>query len=571
MKPILDSLRLLTVRFRALWNTLAHFTFIDVLKVSTLFLLGLFFVAVEFWFFNRLFGILKEQEVLSPFFVRGLIERLLGMVFLTALSMLLFSSIVSAISTVFLASDSSLLISSPVSPLSVFTVKYLETGLNSATMVIAFTAPILFAYGWCFEAGFSYYLVAALVLILIIIPPCTVGLGITLGLVRFLPARRTQQILLIGGFMSAITLIMLIRLLQPEKLLNPETTDDLKRLLEGMTFPALDFLPSTWATRSLLASITGNTKLMFTYLGRLAILGSGLIVLLYWAASATYLKALSRAAESAGIRKKKSLGSGGDWFDRSLGFLHPTSRSILAKDIRSFMRDTSQWSQLFLLGALVIIYLFNIKILPQEQLSITTGVSLKDFISWLNMGLTGVVLAALALRFVYPITSMEGRAFWILKSSPLRLGPILFKRFIIHLIPLLILAELLVFASNLLLKADRFIHVLSLILVLLMTITLIAMAAGMGAMSPRFKHLSHAQIAMGSGGMLFMILSMLYIAAIMAASFRPVYFHFFEQWTGEDIVTLEPLWYYGLILAISAACTLIPIILGARKLDRTDF
>ena len=39
-------------------------------------------------------------------------------------------------------------------------------------------------------------------------------------------------------------------------------------------------------------------------------------------------------------------------------------RSLLLKDIKSFLRDTTQWSQLLLLLALVVIYLYNFSVLP---------------------------------------------------------------------------------------------------------------------------------------------------------------------------------------------------------------
>jgi ABC-2 type transport system permease protein len=436
--------------------------------------------------------------------------------------------------------------------------------------VVTFTAPILCAYGWCFGAGPLYYLLAAVFLVLVIIPPCTAGLGITLLLVRFLPARRTHQVLLIGALMGSITLIMILRLLQPEKLLTPESTDDLKRLLERMTFPALEYFPSTWATRGLLHAITGETRLVLLNMGRLAALGFIILAAVYGTASRSFMTALSRSSESSGGKKRRRSPLTQGWQNRIFRCLPAPMRSILGKDVRSFIRDTSQWSQLFLLGALVVIYLFNIKILPQDELQLTSMLSLGDFISWLNMGLAGVVLAAVALRFVFPMISMEGRAFWILQASPVPLTPVLWARFLMHLLPMIFLSEILVFVSNIILGADRFIHILSSVLVLLMTVTLTGMAAGLGAMNPRFKHFNQAQIAVSSGGMLYMILSMLYVGVVLAASFRPVYVHFLQRWTGEAIQTFHPIWYYLLILAVSAAGTLIPMIIGAKRLERIE-
>ena len=39
-------------------------------------------------------------------------------------------------------------------------------------------------------------------------------------------------------------------------------------------------------------------------------------------------------------------------------------RELVLKEVRLFFRDTTQWSQLILLGVLVLVYVFNIKFLP---------------------------------------------------------------------------------------------------------------------------------------------------------------------------------------------------------------
>ena len=58
-----------------------------------------------------------------------------------------------------------------------------------------------------------------------------------------------------------------------------------------------------------------------------------------------------------------------------------------------FFRDTTQWSQLILLGVLVVVYVYNIKVLP-----LYTGEEVSFFlinvVSFLNLGLAGFVVAA---------------------------------------------------------------------------------------------------------------------------------------------------------------------------------
>ena len=44
--------------------------------------------------------------------------------------------------------------------------------------------------------------------------------------------------------------------------------------------------------------------------------------------------------------------------------LPPARREFILKDVRVFFRDPTQWSQLILLGVLLVVYIFNIKSLP---------------------------------------------------------------------------------------------------------------------------------------------------------------------------------------------------------------
>src|SRR5688572_31916223 len=64
----------------------------------------------------------------------------------------------------------------------------------------------------------------------------------------------------------------------------------------------------------------------------------------------------------------------------------------------------------------VVIYVYNIKVLPiwsGEQLSFL----MINVVSFLNLGLAGFVLAAIAARFIFPAISLEGRTLWLLRRS----------------------------------------------------------------------------------------------------------------------------------------------------------
>src|SRR5690606_19932470 len=96
----------------------------------------------------------------------------------------------------------------------------------------------------------------------------------------------------------------------------------------------------------------------------------------------------------------------------------PPVRALAVKEIRTFFRDTTQWSQLILLAVLLVVYIYNVKVLPlwtgEED-----GFFLVHVIAVLNLRLAACVLAAIAARVLFPAVSLEGRSMWLLRSSPL--------------------------------------------------------------------------------------------------------------------------------------------------------
>src|SRR5207244_10720471 len=114
----------------------------------------------------------------------------------------------------------------------------------------------------------------------------------------------------------------------------------------------------------------------------------------------------------------------GAWWRWTVGtllvFLPVAKRKFVPKDVKLFFRDTTQWSQLILLAVLVVVYLFNIKALPLHR-GEQVGFFYVTLVSFLNLGLAGFVLAAIAARIIFPAVSLDGRHMWILRSSPLDL------------------------------------------------------------------------------------------------------------------------------------------------------
>jgi ABC-2 type transport system permease protein len=183
------------------------------------------------------------------------------------------------------------------------------------------------------------------------------------------------------------------------------------------------------------------------------------------------------------------------------------------------------------------------------------------------------VLSAVSARFVFTAVSGEGEAYWILRSSPLSLKRYLWGKFLFFFVPLLILAEILIVATNLLLGVSPFMMWLSSITMAFLTAGIVAIAVGLGAVYPDFKHQNIAQVATGFGGLTYMIVSALFTACVIVLEAGPVYVVFRAGLHGHEI---SPVQWAGMsgcfaaCVALSAVAVIKPMQMGIRALESSE-
>jgi ABC-2 type transport system permease protein len=209
-------------------------------------------------------------------------------------------------------------------------------------------------------------------------------------------------------------------------------------------------------------------------------------------------------------------------------------------------------------------------VLPLEKAPIET-VYLQNLLSFLNMGLAGFVLIAVAARFAYPAVSTEKEAFWLVKSSPIALANYLWIKFIIYYLPLLVLTEILIVATNILLKVSPFMMGLSIVNIFFMVPGVVSMGIGLGAAYPDFKSENPAQTVTGFGGLLFMITCTGYIGAVIIIEAGPVYNLFMAGIKETPLSVFMWIWIIGsfaLAFIINILAIVIPMKFGEKKLSR---
>jgi ABC-2 type transport system permease protein len=447
----------------------------------------------------------------------------LSWLFLTFLSFLAFSGLVTALSTFFLSADLRLLLATPVASRPLFYARFIRTLGQSSWMVVVFLVPVLLAVGMARCAPYSFYAVAILTIVPFSAIPVVLGTAVTFALVNVFPARRARDFLMVTGLLFAASIVILIRYIRPERLLRVESLPDITAFFATLQSPITPLLPSFWAGETLFASLHGGRDLLhFLALWTTA---ASSTLLLRATHERWHFSGFSNAQEARKARftQLRSL----DRFASRLP-ISAIRRHLLLKDAKVFFRDVSQWSQLLLLVALMLLYLYNFRVLDLDRIPYMSGV-VKNVYAFVNLGMTGLVMATVAVRFVFPSVSSEGAAFWIVRTAPIGLRDFLWSKFWIGLVPVLVLTEALTVTGNYLLGVDRFLAAAAPVVVLFMSLALVGLATGLGARYPRFAADNASQVAGSYGGIAFMVIAVLFVLIIVVLVGWPSSVYLFHQ------------------------------------------
>jgi ABC-2 type transport system permease protein len=532
-------------------------------RMLVLILIGAGFWTAAFGIAYRVLRYFHQQQEVGAF----LAAKGLSVVLLSFASLLLLSNIITSLSAFFLARDLDLLVSAPVDWLRLYLAKLGETVVHSSWMVVLLAIPIFTAYGIVYHGGWLFPLVAAAALLPYLVLPAVLGSALTLLLVNIFPARRARDILSLVALGAAGGLVMMFRIIRPERLARPEEMRNLLDYLVTLQAPTSPLLPSEWAAHMIMNWLTQVADplpviLLWTTAPAFIVLGA----LLH---RRFYASGFTKAQEGAGRT------TGGRGLDltvgRLLGGLTPSKREFILKDLRIFFRDTQQWSQLILLAVLLVVYLFNIKSLPLFS-GEKTPVFLVTVLVFLNQGLAGFVLAAIAARFIFPAVSLEGKQMWLLRSSPLDLSSLLWSKYWTGTLPLLALAIMITAGTNLLLRASPFMMTLSMITVVLLTFAIAALALAFGAYYPRFDTENTAQIPTGIGGLMFMMTAIILLGAVITIEAYPVLSHVRAEVTGRETpLTTHMVLPLMAVALVCGFCTVVPLRIGLRRMEAMEF
>lgn len=573
---------LIQTAWRSAWRRLLS------LKEQSWFLLGLigvFLVGYLALSFSLFFGGLR---FIGRFPGLGglLVERLLFLLFAFLFGLLLISNLVVAYTNLFRNRETAFLLTLPVPRQTVFQWKLIESTLVASWAFVFLVAPLLAAYGLVNRVDWHFYPMVVVLVALFIVLPGVTGCWLALQIARFLD-RRAFQLLLLGTL--AVTVGLLVFKFRPEPVtdeaLETRVLSVIDRLLDNTRFAQFPLLPSYWLSASVQNWSEGATR---TALFFAAVLLS--YVLFFGFIAATRLGEAFYEASSI-VQGRGSMFSRWSWFQRLQGrrrrvqplpvllrrrdwleallgwrgWLAPDVRALVAKDLRMFWRDTTQWGQALMLFGLLTVYIINLRHFTR-QLDSPFWISL---VSYLNLGACALNLATLTTRFVFPQFSLDGKRVWVVGLAPIGLVRVVRLKFWLATVTTLAITLGLILLSCSMLGLDAAHSIFFAAAIVVMTFTLNAIATGLGALYPNFKETNPAKIVSGFGGTFCLVLSFIYIVGsvvlLAVASpwgWRPDSF--------DDFAPAKAAFSWTVFVLVSVLAGWLPLRLGLRKVATTE-
>lgn len=497
----------------------------------------------------------------------GFVGTLFDLMFLALGVLLIFSSGIILYSSLFSSAEANFLLSLPAHADQVFGMKYQGAIAFSSWGFVLLGSPALVAYGVSVGAVWYFYLLIWLFFLgFVLLPGSAGGLGCLL-IVNLLP-RRPKQVLAVMAVVVLAAGLFWARRLAPQSWWHIDT-DYEQRLLSQLDMMRGPLMPNFWISRGLQAAARGEGMIALYCLALIWSNGLMLYLLTTWVSRQLYRRAYNRVATGGSFRKRY----GGHWLDRTLagvvGFVNWRTRLLIVKDFRTFRRDPAQWAQVLIFMGLSMLYFVNIRRFYQGDF----GAQYRNGVSFINLIATSLLLCAYTGRFIFPMLSLEGRKFWILGLLPLERERLLGGKFAFSATWALLISEMLVLFSDSMLGMPRLVIALHGLTVAVLALGLSGLAVGLGATMPDFRQSDPSKIAVGFGGTLNLVISLLFLILVIVLMAGPLHFKIAVtgeiQLGGRRLALLAGGVAGGLL--VGAAAVFLPLRSGARTLKRMEF
>ncbi len=493
------------------------------------------------------------------------VDYLFAFLFLSLLVMMTISDAIIAYTSLFRSEETEFLFNLPARAENTFAYRSSDPMAFSVWGVATLVVPLVVAYGLEFPVPWYFFPIGVALSLLFVVFAAELGALLALAVAVLLPVGKKR----VFALLSFAALLGLAAWALPfrEHLTRPDFSEvQIQSIIDRIAFCQHWALPSHWVSEGTLAAARGRLPeslfLGALLLSNVLFLGMAAHRFAFYLYRTTWQAARGRSRRR-GRRPSGLLPAAVD----VIAFPAPVRlRLLLLKDARTFLRDPSQWSQFLLFFGLLGLYVVN---LPRFRLELLES-RWHSLISVLNLWAACLTLATLTTRFVFPQLSLEGRRIWLLGLLPIRRDTVLWGKFLFAVGGTFLVAGGLVALSDAVLRLPPWVVAAHVLVVLCVCCGLNGLAVGLGAVYPQLRTDNPSKIVGSFGGTLNLIASICFVAVAVAPIVVPLHLHMVGVWGAATLAWALPAG-FGVLLLVSTAATLVPMLVGARAFARMEF
>jgi ABC-2 type transport system permease protein len=503
-----------------------------------------------------------------------LFHRFISMMLFVFFMAVNLGNIIVSFATLYKSTEVMYLLTKPVSYTTIFVLKFLDNFLYSSTTLFLVGFMVLLGYGTYF--GYEWYTLLG-VLVFVLVPfmflsACAAVL-VLMAIMKAASQVGFRKIVTMLSALYVLIVILFFRFSNPIQLVAdvnryyPNVDAYMMSLDPGM----FAYLPNHWVSEFLFYMARGEMSQALPILGILLGVTAAAFVLCLMVANRFYFRSWvaryqfkSESNQPAAHRKP-----------RFFAFRNPSSFSphvevMLKKEYFHFIREPSQGIHFGLMVVLLALFVMSV-----GSVRISLGDVNIRLVTYLVMFGFGAFLASsLALRFVFPMVSLEGKAFWSILSAPIDVRRVYWIKFIVSFIVVLLMAQVIAVFSNLpyvrYSPRTPLLMYFGIFTTFWISLALTSLNLGFGGYFANYSENNPIRVSSSQGATLTFLVSLLFLIGIVVLVVLPLNLYFtslflFTPFDRQVIVVP------GTAMAVlSMVLALIAYAIGVRSLKR-DF
>lgn len=474
--------------------------------------------ALGAFFFSRfLTAYLLENVKIGLFLFHRFISMLLFVFFIT----INLGNMVVSFSTLYRSPEVGFMLTRPISHLTIFVIKFLDNFFYSSGTLFLAGFSVLLGYGSYFGFPWHFYVLVMFgVLVPFMFLAGCLAVIILLGLMKL--ASKVS-------FKALIALLVVLYIFQIYAYFMISSPIDLVRevmkyypyvnLYFGNLDPPISkYLPNFWISQILYFYVTGKQSAVIGYCVLLLLSSVAAFIALVvvgdrlfystWLTSLTFKSFSVKGFEFTGTLFSFARPSR----------MAPQTESILKREYWQFFREPAQWIHLVVMAALVGVFLSSVTSMDfgLQDPKLRTAVYLVVYL------FDAFLITSIALRFAFPMMSLEGDAYWTIRSAPIRTSKVYWTKFFLALVPLFLVGLILALLSNVPYVLLPPLPQVATVGMALIACVLVSMNFGMGSYFVNFEEKNPIRIASSQGATLTFLLSIVCLIVFVSVFFLPI-------------------------------------------------